>query len=105
MTKFLYVLVRTDIPIENQIVQVAHACYDAGQRFKTGEYSHTLILLAVPDEESLLKACTEIRSKNIDLEIFFEPDYPFGHTAACTGPVESLQRCHFRQFFLWRPGG
>jgi hypothetical protein len=105
MDKFLYVFVRTDMPVENQIVQVAHACYDAGQRFKTDEYSHTLILLAVPDEAALLKAYAKIRSKNIDLELFFEPDYPFGYNAACTAPISALQRRHFSQYFLWRQGG
>lgn len=88
-----YVLVRTDIPIVQQIVQVGHVCHQAAARLGTASDAH-LILLAVSDEPSLIEADGYIRGWGLRTEMYYDPDIP-GHTAICTaltGPFALMDR-------------
>jgi len=100
-----YVLVREDLPIYMQIIQVAHACVTAGARFGCPDYHH-LILLGVPDESGLYRASEAMDSTGIRHVLFEEPDIvdadEGGRTAICTEPiVDVLTRKMFREFRMW----
>lgn len=96
-----YVLVRTDLPIWVQLVQVGHACITAGAKFGCPEYHH-LVLCGVPSETDLNEAAITIAAEGIGCCVFYEPDDGIGHTALCTAPVtDPLQRRFFRRFPLW----
>jgi hypothetical protein len=97
----VYVLVRTDIPLADQVVQVGHACLEAGYRFKQPEVPCNLVVLKVSSEECLRFAIEEIELAGIRCAIFCEPDENMGYTAACTEPVTNFQRRLFRRFPLW----
>lgn len=57
-----------------------------------------MILLAVADEQELVKAAREF-----DAYIFYEPDFPKGLNSACTRPQNAIERGRFRRFRLWKP--
>jgi hypothetical protein len=98
-----YVLVRTDLPIAAQMVQVAHACVTAGHRFVLPEYHH-LVLLAVRDESDLRQAAEMLEVEaGIRHALFHEPDGDMGFTSLCTEPVSGRPRRFFRRFALWQP--
>ena len=97
----MYVLVRTDIPLADQIVQLGHACLEAGRRFKQPEIPCNLVVLKVGSEAGLRCAIEEMEIAGIGCAVFYEPDENMGYTAACTEPVTHLQRCLFRHFPLW----
>jgi hypothetical protein len=97
------VLVRTDIPFANQLVQVGHACLEAGHRFPQPAEPCHLVLFGVADEDRLKRAVEAIRRQGLRVAVFYEEDYPAGHTAACTEPVpEGEQQRPFRRFRLWK---
>lgn len=50
---YVYCFVRTDIPIADQIVQVGHACIEAGKRFQHPDNTH-LVLLNMPNQDKLV---------------------------------------------------
>ena len=83
------------------MVQVAHACLAAGREFAPPDGAH-LVLLRVADEAALLHAVEEVGRAGVSVQLFYEPDFPRGFTAACSGPVYGAGRRVFRRFALWR---
>ena len=104
-TPYVYVFVRSDLPAAVQMVQVGHACLEAGRRFLESAEGLTpchLVLLSVPSEARLQEIASRLRDEEgIRSVVFFEPDGGWGHTAACTEPVFGKQRRAFRRFRLW----
>ena len=105
----IYVFVRRDLPLADQMVQVAHVSLEAGQRFCVPCHS-PLVLLQVADEPALQRALQHCRRHDIVTHTFMEPDAtdefpdkPMGLTAACTPPLNSAQRRRLRPFTLWQP--
>lgn len=100
---WVYVFVRTDLPVEQQMVQSNHASLEAGLEFgrKSNEIS-SLIVLQVPDKQSLEEAMQFVESKGIRCIDFHEPDWDYGLTAFGSEPVTLEQRKIFRNWKLWR---
>jgi hypothetical protein len=100
------VLVRADIPLADQIVQVGHACLEAGRRFAQPAEPCHLVLLSVQSKRQLHDAVARAELAGIRCVVFSEPDDELGDTAACTEPVLASGRRVFRRFALWRsPAG
>jgi len=101
------VLVRTDIPHADQVVQACHACVEAGVRFQHPGNCR-MALLCVRDEEALIRARERAENAGIKMQTFFEPDpvdgedHPMGFTAVCSEPVAGDQRKVFRKYALWK---
>ena len=96
-------LVRTDIPLADQIVQVAHVCLEAGHRFGWPAETLPLVLLGVPSEAHLRDAVTSLEAAGARCVTFYEPDDALGCTAACTAPLDRSYHRLFRRFPLWHP--
>jgi hypothetical protein len=96
-------LVRTDLPLTTQIVQVGHACLEAGFKFSKLDEIINLVLLDVATEAHLLATFDEISIKGIQAVMFYEPDNHLGFTAICTEPLDRYFRHEFRAFQLWKP--
>ena len=100
----LYVLVRTDIPAAQQMVQAAHAAAEAARTFYRPEHGiASLIVLAVADKARLHQAQRQLQAKGIDCELFHEPDFGIGDSALATQPLRDEQRKHLRRWPLWAP--
>jgi hypothetical protein len=95
-------LIRVDIPLADQIVQVGHACLEAGFKFeKPNEVIH-LVLVGVESEFQLLATVEKLRIQNIEYILFHEPDDGMGFTAACIQPLTVKNRRELRDFPLWK---
>lgn len=94
-------LVRTDIPLADQIVQVGHACLEAGFGFRKPVETVHLVVVCVESEAALLSAMERISLQGIQFAIFHEPDDQMGFTAACSEPLGTIYRRAFRHFPLW----
>lgn len=51
---YCYCFIRTDIPIEDQIVQTAHACLESGKMFQHPDNTH-IVLLSLKSESKLIE--------------------------------------------------
>lgn len=97
-------LVRTDLPVEQQIVQACHAAYECGRRRLTPsptsdpDYS---VICAVRDERGLLEAHQDLLSQGIPAVLFRENDLGDQATALAAAPVRGRQRRAFSNFSLW----
>jgi hypothetical protein len=102
---YVYVFVRTDITLACQLVQVGHACLEAGRRFEGLPPHCHLVLLEVASSGLLLDAVVRTQQQGIAVECFYEPDFPAGYTAACTEPVYREHRGYFKRYRMWRSHG
>ena len=99
----IYVVIRTDIRIEQQVVQAIHAGAEAGRSFYQPEHGiASLVLLAVPNLEGLLALRAKLGLKNVRTELFYEPDFNMGHSALATEPLGQGRRKYLRGLPLWK---
>ena len=102
-SKYAYVLVRTDIPLADQIVQVGHVCLEAGFKFQRPNEIVNLVVVGIESEVHLLATLERMSLRGIQFALFYEPDDHMGFTAACTEPLTITYRREFRNFPLWKP--
>ena len=84
---YTYVLVRRDIPLEQQMVQACHAALEAGFEFESPAITSSLIVCTVPDRFALLEAEERLARYSIRTKLFFEPDWGMGHSALASEPL------------------
>lgn len=107
---YCYTFIRQDLPLEQKIVQAAHATFEAGLKAgHTGikfDETTSLVLLEVHNEEQLLKAYQHVTTSGIDCALFYEPDdnlgYSPSHTAFATLPITQEHRHHFKKYRLFK---
>jgi predicted transcriptional regulator YdeE len=94
------VIVRKDIPVADQIVQVGHAAQSAAREFEYQDNTH-MVVLQVPDGQALTEAMVHIERHEIKYAKFHEPDEDMGYTALCTEAITGNSRHCMRKFKLW----
>lgn len=105
MNSYIYTFIREDISPAQKIVQLGHACHEAGKMLDKDEHQYvsSLILLSARDETDLKSIARKIECAGIDFHIFFEPDNDMGYSAICTRPiVTDRERAFFRKWDLYR---
>lgn len=100
--QYFYILVRKDIPLADQICQVAHAAADAGRDFRIPAHTN-VVVLAVADSNELAHTAQMLSYRDVDNRQVFEPDDDIGFAALATRIVNPEERQLFRHFKLWRP--
>jgi len=106
MNTYIYTFIREDISPAQKIVQLGHACHEAGKLLNQWEHKHTssLILLSAKDEDDLLDIAARIDRAGILFCMFYEPDNNMGYSAICTRPVSSTrERAFFQKWDLYKP--
>ena len=88
MIPYVYIVVRTDIKKEYQLVQACHSVLEAGLTFKrpVGEVIH-LVVLAVDSEAELHEVASQLEKQDLGFEIFYESWGSMGNTALATEPI------------------
>ncbi len=102
---YTYVFVRTDLPAADQIVQVGHACLEAGSKFDQPKAPCHLVLIGIASEARLCEAAAWLEAAGIRSTAFFEADDAMGYTALCTEPVQGGTRRSLKRFKLWHQPG
>lgn len=100
---YTYVFVRTDLTAAQQIVQAAHATYEAGWKFEKPAHPLHLILFGVKDQDALLDASDRIGMRGVEHCMFYEPDFDTGYTAIATQPLYGEEREVMRKYNLYLP--
>ncbi len=105
MKPYTYVLVRQDIPLEQQMVQACHAALEAGFAFDAPAVTSSLIVCTVPDLDALLAARERLNRYSIRSEMFFEPSWDMGYSALASEPIlERKKRFALNTYPLFRAG-
>lgn len=101
----VYCFVRGDIPVAQQLVQLAHAALEAGRAHPDPHRStpSSLIAIKLKNQHELDKVFARLKENDIACTMFFEPDWDYGNTAFATEPVKAHQRALFKRYQLWKP--
>lgn len=100
---YVYVFIRKDLSLAQQLVQSNHSSVEAGFRFKQPIETARLVMLEVPDVAGLQEAAAHLDSLGIEHHLFFEPDFDIGHSAITTRPVYGEERLPLRKYPLYKP--
>lgn len=98
-------LVRSDIPISDQLCQAAHAAHEVGIRFGNPDAISSIVVCAVDNEIELYKAEDRLGRKNIRHYLFKEPDLGNQATALATEPLDEPRRKMMGRYQLWKENG
>jgi hypothetical protein len=103
MNSYIYAFIRQDISPEQRIVQIGHACFEAGKMFRSPDNISSLVLLSARNEQDLKNISAMLDGRDIDHYAFYEPDFGMGYSAICTKPItDSRERAIFRKWNLFR---
>lgn len=83
-------------------MQAAHATFECGKTFPRSPTIDSLIVIGVPDEESLLATHRYVMQHGIGAVLFREPDLNDQATALCTEAIEPARKRLFRRYKLWK---
>ena len=101
MNSYIYTFVRQDLSPEQRIVQIGHACYEAGKKFQDDLGVSNLVLLSVENEDELTDIAFKLDMRGIGYYMFYENDIN-SYTAICTVPViEGNERSFFKKYKLY----
>lgn len=98
-TPYIYLFVRKDLSIPQQIIQAAHAV-DCIRGHTESEVSH-MVLIGASDEAELFSFAEHLSDSDIHHEMFFEPDVD-AYTAIATRPIRGKERDSLKHFQLMR---
>lgn len=84
---YVYILIRTDLSLAQQLVQSNHASLQAGFEFDKPNVTSNLVVLSVPDKPALLAAAAHLSLNGIEHHLFYEPDFEMGHSSLATQPL------------------
>ena len=100
---YIYTFIRKDLSPEQRIVQIGHACYEAGKQFQDTQGISNLVLLEAEDENDLMEISAKLENRGIEHYTFHEPDYDTGYTAICTRPItDDRERSFFKKWDLFK---
>lgn len=100
---YVYVLVRADIPLEQQAVQACHASLHVGYAEDEPSSPPNLVLLTVPSESRLLAVANDLDKQGLRYSLFNEPDGGMGFSALATRVIQSAkERRLFSAYPLFR---
>lgn len=101
--KYVYILIRDDLSIVQQGVQIAHAGMLAISRHGGLDEDTRLVVLKVKDQDHLLEYENISLNEGLKFEKFFEPDHKIGWSALSTAPIERNDGRIFKNLPLWSP--
>lgn len=99
---YTYIFIRKDLTLPQQIVQASHAALQGGHVFGSASSTSFIVLIGMKTEADLLKTSMYLEKKNIEYEIFHEPDNDIGYTAIATKPLFEDQRKFLQHFDLYK---
>lgn len=95
---------RYDLPIAQQLVQIAHAGMECGLYLATPpDQPDNVVLIGVESEAALRDAALTLAALGIMHRIIDEPDLGDQITAICTEPLIGEIRKKLKHFRCWTP--
>jgi hypothetical protein len=101
MKNHVYVFVRRNLSVQQQLVQASHAFWESGRHLHENHLDHPhLVVLGVSDETELLTVSQYLNNIGIKHSLFRESYFDNEATALATQPIFEDQRPLFSHFKL-----
>jgi hypothetical protein len=104
MTKYVFLFVRQDISLAQQLVQTNHATFEMAYTLpqSVDDVTPSIVLVGVPSKKSLEKVIRKLKDYSIGHSAFYESDGDVGLTAVATMPLAQEQRAVLQNYKLWK---
>ena len=99
---YCYVIVRTDLPLEQQTVQAIHAAMAATATHGGLSADTRLALLAAKGLRELQDIAGRLERDGVEFSCFEEPDHGIGFSALATAPGPFAKFRCLKRLPLWR---
>ncbi len=96
----MYIFVRQDMSIAQQLVQACHAAHESGIKNQTSDITSSIIIFGTSNKSELEHLFSKYNSI-ISCHPFYEPYKNIGLTAFATDPIQQHLRHLFSEFKLW----
>ena len=101
MKTYMYVAIRRDLSVPQQVVQSCHAAIEACERYHSSVMEHpSVIVLGIKTEKKLENFMEWARINNFRFKEFREPDRDNELTSVAVFPVTEEQQSLFRKWQL-----
>ena len=100
MTPYIYLFIREDLSIPQQIIQTAHAVDSLSINRESDNVNH-MVLIGIENEEELKNISKYLQIWDIEHKMFYEPDIT-SHTAIATNPLRGKERNRLKKFNLMK---
>ena len=102
-TRYCFLFVRYDLPVEQQIIQTNHSTFEMAYTLTQSiePICPSIVLVGVPNKKALLKVIEKLKLNRIEFSVFDEPDHDLGITAVATVPLDAGQKEVLRKYKLW----
>lgn len=100
--KYIYVFVRQDIPLPQQLVHACHAAYHIASGQPKLQGMPSLVVIGVPHPRSLGKVVRKMAEHQIWHYLWTDPDTDYGPTALATYPLTVEQKTAMVDYRLWK---
>ena len=98
-TPYMYLFIREDLSIPQQIVQTAHAVDEMGKQHKHSKVTNHMVLFPAKHEADLKSISDKLEMLGIEHHMFWEPDVS-AFTAIATRPLIGDERIPLRKYRL-----
>lgn len=103
--RYIYVFVRQDVPIPQQLVNASHAAYHVAALCRLGEGVPSLVAIGVPHAKAMSKVLAKLRDSQLAHFAWTDPDFSdLGVTSVATSPLSDQQRAALRNYRLYSLG-
>lgn len=96
----MYIFVRQDMSIQQQLVQACHAAHESGIKNQISDITSSIIIFGSRNKSELEHLFSKYNSI-IPCHPFYEPYKNIGLTAFATDPIPNKLRHLFSEFKLW----
>jgi hypothetical protein len=96
----VYIFVRQDLPLPQQLVQASHAAHESGLSNSHSGELNSIIIFGTNNKEELESLLDRFHPE-IPCYPFYEPHKNIGLTAFATEPIPNSKRHFFKEFKLW----
>ncbi len=99
----LYLVSRSDLPLQHQVVQAMHAAMEHAYNYGVPKQGHpSLVHLTVPNAEELRSLLVSLQGKDLPVSSFIETFSNWGLTAIACHANSQQARDLFASLPLWK---
>lgn len=99
---FVYVFVRQDLTLAEQLVHAAHAAYHMGNLFPEElQGLPSIVVVGTPHPKAFDKVIRRLAENGIAHYVWSDPDTSYGPTAIATEPLNSEEKLCLANYRLW----
>lgn len=98
---YIYVFIRQDLTIAEQLVHLGHVAYHTGNMIDEMDGIPNLIVVGLPHAAAVLKCIKKLFFHNIQHQTWHDPDTSYGITAIATVPLTPEEKVVLANYRLW----